>query len=171
MTPNDTRDLYRAEDDWTALLNCADADRRAGLGYVFDRIIGTVPLFTVAFPAAGGRGQLHQDVLRLRRQDEGARRRVAVGPGPGPCRQSRRRHAMTQPNLLTHPPRRAGCRAAGGRDMIRRALPVAPVLMLIAGLVWGVDGSLSCGYAIVIVLANFVLSAAILTAPPASRWP
>jgi hypothetical protein len=48
--------------------------------------------------------------------------------------------------------------------MIRRALPVAPVLMLIAGLVWGVDGALSCGYAIAVVLANFALSAAILTA-------
>ncbi|MDP9074568.1 MAG: ATP synthase subunit I [Actinomycetota bacterium] len=48
-------------------------------------------------------------------------------------------------------------------DMIRRALPVAPVLMLLAGLLWGVDGALSSGYAVVIVLANFALSAAILT--------
>lgn len=49
-------------------------------------------------------------------------------------------------------------------DMIRRALPAAPVLMLIAGLIWGVDGALSSGYAIAVVLANFALSAAILTA-------
>jgi hypothetical protein len=48
-------------------------------------------------------------------------------------------------------------------DMIRRALPVAPVLMLAAGLIWGVNGALSSGYAIVVVLANFALSAAILT--------
>jgi ATP synthase I chain len=48
-------------------------------------------------------------------------------------------------------------------DMIRRALPIAPVLMLVAGLIWGLDGALSSGYAIVIVLANFALSAAILT--------
>lgn len=48
-------------------------------------------------------------------------------------------------------------------DMIRRALLVAPVLLLIAGLIWGVNGALSSGYAIVVVLANFALSAAILT--------
>lgn len=47
-------------------------------------------------------------------------------------------------------------------DMIRRAVPVAPALMLGAGLVWGVDGALSSGYAIVLVLANLALSAAIL---------
>lgn len=49
-------------------------------------------------------------------------------------------------------------------DMIRRALPLAPVLMLLAGLIWGVNGALSAGYAIAVVLANFALSAAILTA-------
>jgi len=48
-------------------------------------------------------------------------------------------------------------------DMIRRAIPVAPVLMLIAGLIWGIDGALSSGYAIMLVLANLALSAAILT--------
>jgi hypothetical protein len=49
-------------------------------------------------------------------------------------------------------------------DMIRRAVPVAPVLMVIAGLIWGINGALSTGYSIVVVLANFALSAAILTA-------
>ena len=48
-------------------------------------------------------------------------------------------------------------------DMIRRALPLAPVMMLLAGLIWGVHGALSSGYAIAVVLANFALSAAILT--------
>jgi hypothetical protein len=48
-------------------------------------------------------------------------------------------------------------------DMIRRALPVAPVLMGLSALVWGINGALSTGYAIVLVLANFALSAAILT--------
>jgi hypothetical protein len=47
-------------------------------------------------------------------------------------------------------------------DIIRRGLPVAPVLMLIAGLIWGVDGALSAGFAIVLVLANLALSALIL---------
>jgi len=47
-------------------------------------------------------------------------------------------------------------------DMARRAIYVAPVLMLLAGLGWGVNGALSAGYAIVLVLVNFALSAAII---------
>jgi hypothetical protein len=70
---------------------------------------------------------------------------------------------MTQPNLLTTRLDGPAVEQQVARDMVRRALPVAPVLMLIAGLIWGINGSLSCGYAIVIVLANFMLSAAILT--------
>lgn len=49
------------------------------------------------------------------------------------------------------------------RDLVRRALPVAPVLVLAAGLVWGVDGALSAGFALVLVCANFLLSAALIT--------
>jgi hypothetical protein len=48
-------------------------------------------------------------------------------------------------------------------DMIRRALPVAPLLVGLALLVRGIDGGLSAGYAIVLVLANFALSAALLS--------
>ncbi|HEX2185560.1 MAG TPA: ATP synthase subunit I [Chloroflexota bacterium] len=48
-------------------------------------------------------------------------------------------------------------------DMIRRALPVTPVLILLAGLVWGVDGALSAAYGLAIVLANFALAAALLS--------
>ena len=48
-------------------------------------------------------------------------------------------------------------------DMVKRSLPVAPVLVLLAGLVWGVDGALSSLFAVVLVLANFVLSASSLT--------
>jgi len=70
---------------------------------------------------------------------------------------------MTQMNFLLTRLDGPAVEQEVARDMIRRALPVAPVLMLIAGLIWGVDGALSSGYAIVIVLANFALSAAILT--------
>jgi hypothetical protein len=70
---------------------------------------------------------------------------------------------MTQPNLLTTRLDGPAVEQQVAWDMIRRALPVAPVLMLIAGLIWGVPGALSTGYAMVIVLANFALSAAILT--------
>ena len=48
-------------------------------------------------------------------------------------------------------------------DMIRRAVPVAPLLVGLAALVWGLDGGLSAGYGLVIVLANFALAAATLS--------
>lgn len=47
-------------------------------------------------------------------------------------------------------------------DIVRRALPVAPVLVIAGSIGWGVHGALSTGYAIVLVLANFTLSAAML---------
>ena len=47
-------------------------------------------------------------------------------------------------------------------DMFRRALPVAPVLILLASLGWGIHGGLSAAYAIVLVLVNFALSATII---------
>jgi hypothetical protein len=48
-------------------------------------------------------------------------------------------------------------------DMVRRALPVAPVLLGIAALGWGTDGALSAAYGVVLVLVNFVVAAALLT--------
>ena len=47
-------------------------------------------------------------------------------------------------------------------DLVKRALPAAPVLLLVAGLIWGVDGALSSGYGLVIVLVNFLAAAALL---------
>jgi len=48
-------------------------------------------------------------------------------------------------------------------DMIlKRGLPVAPALILIAGLIWGVDGAWSAAFGILIVLVNLALSAFIL---------
>ena len=47
-------------------------------------------------------------------------------------------------------------------DMARRMLPVFPVLVLVAGLIWGVDGAISGAFAVVLVLANLALSAALL---------
>ena len=47
-------------------------------------------------------------------------------------------------------------------DMVRRMLPVLPVVVVVAGLIWGVDGGLSAGFAVVLVLANLALSAALL---------
>jgi hypothetical protein len=49
------------------------------------------------------------------------------------------------------------------RDMVRRALPVAPVLLLVCGLIWGVDGALSSAYGLALVLLNFLIAAALLS--------
>jgi hypothetical protein len=48
-------------------------------------------------------------------------------------------------------------------DLARRGLIVAPVLLLAAGLGWGIHGVLSAAYALVLVLLNFALSAALLS--------
>ena len=47
-------------------------------------------------------------------------------------------------------------------DMIRRAVFVAPAVVVVAGLVWGGDGAMSAAYGLGLVLANFALSAASL---------
>ena len=47
-------------------------------------------------------------------------------------------------------------------DMVRRTLPGFPVLILVAGLGWGVDGALSSAFAVALALGNLVLSAVLL---------
>ncbi len=47
-------------------------------------------------------------------------------------------------------------------DMVKRGLPVAPVLVVAGALLWGVNGALSVAYAVGIVLGNLVLSGAML---------
>lgn len=47
-------------------------------------------------------------------------------------------------------------------DMVKRAVPVAPVLIIVSGLVWGFGGALSCAIGLAVVLVNFVLAAGML---------
>jgi hypothetical protein len=50
------------------------------------------------------------------------------------------------------------------RDIVlRRALPILPVVLVLAGLGWGLNGSLSAGYALVLVCVNFLLAAALIS--------
>jgi ATP synthase I chain len=49
-------------------------------------------------------------------------------------------------------------------DMVRRALPVAPAVIALALIPWGVDGALSAAFAIAVVVANFLLAAWVLAA-------
>ncbi|MDQ6614544.1 MAG: AtpZ/AtpI family protein [Actinomycetota bacterium] len=53
MTPHDKRDLYRAEDDaWSRAFELALTPLVAGgIGYLLDRLVGLVPLFTIIFLA------------------------------------------------------------------------------------------------------------------------
>ena len=48
------------------------------------------------------------------------------------------------------------------RDIVRRGLPVAPLIVLAAGLARGGDGAWSAAYAVAIVLVNLTLAAASL---------
>lgn len=48
------------------------------------------------------------------------------------------------------------------RDLTRRAMPAAPVLVAVAGLVAGVDGALSAMVGVALVLANLAAAAASL---------
>ncbi len=48
------------------------------------------------------------------------------------------------------------------KDIIRRGLIIAPLLIAVCGVIWGMDGAWSSMYAILIVLVNFALAAALV---------
>lgn len=47
-------------------------------------------------------------------------------------------------------------------DLARRALPVAPLVLVVSALVWGLDGALSSGFGLILVVCNFLASAALI---------
>jgi hypothetical protein len=49
------------------------------------------------------------------------------------------------------------------RDLVRHGLLLGPLLVLACGAIWGLDGAISSGYAVAIVLVNFLLAAALIT--------
>jgi len=50
------------------------------------------------------------------------------------------------------------------RDLVKRGLMVAPVMVAICGVIWGGDGVWSALYGIALVLINFALAAATISA-------
>lgn len=48
------------------------------------------------------------------------------------------------------------------RDIVRRGLIVAPVLIAVCGLIWELNGAYSAAYGVALVLVNFALSAGIV---------
>lgn len=47
-------------------------------------------------------------------------------------------------------------------DMLRRAVPVAPVLVVAGAIGWGWNGALSAGFGVLVVLVNLLLAAGLL---------
>ena len=50
------------------------------------------------------------------------------------------------------------------RDIAKRAVWVAPVLLAVCAAFWGWDGVASCAFGILVVVCNFLLSAFLITA-------
>lgn len=48
------------------------------------------------------------------------------------------------------------------RDMARKSVVVAAVLVGLSATVWGIDGALSSAYSVVLVVANFLAAAALI---------
>lgn len=48
------------------------------------------------------------------------------------------------------------------KDMVKRGLVVAPVLIAVCAVIWGLNGAYSSAYAIALVLVNFALAAALV---------
>ena len=44
------------------------------------------------------------------------------------------------------------------RDMVRRGLLVAPVLLVVSGVIWGTEGVSGSAYGLAIVLVNFIFA-------------
>lgn len=70
-------------------------------------------------------------------------------------------HMTTTPAVAEAPPQVEWEMAT---DMVRRGLPVAPLVVLIGAIGWGVHGALSTGYGLLLVLGNLLASAALM------RW-
>lgn len=48
-------------------------------------------------------------------------------------------------------------------DMAKRSVKAIPFVLAVCGLAWGIEGLVSSGYAIAIVLVNFLVAAALLS--------
>lgn len=69
---------------------------------------------------------------------------------------------MTAPTLATRLDGPAP-EADIARDLVlRRALPILPLVLVAAALPWGLTGAVSAGYALALVCVNFLLAAALM---------
>lgn len=63
------------------------------------------------------------------------------------------------PAIMSKPVEGEATEVRISRDMVKRGLVVAPVIIAICAVIWGVDGAWSSAFGIAIVLVNFALAA------------
>ena len=131
-----------------------------GLGYLLDRWLGTAPIFMIVMVVLGVIGVF----CRLRyAYDE----RMARTRGRAPRQACR--HAAGRSEAVTAPASPFVTQLDGpapevsiSKDMIRRGLIVAPLLVAVCGVIWGWNGACRRCTRSRIVLVNFALAAAIV---------
>ena len=69
----------------------------------------------------------------------------------------------TTPSPLAMAARGLAPEVTVSRDIIKRGLMVAPAVMVVGGIIWGINGAWSAGLGLAIVLVNFGLAAALIS--------
>jgi hypothetical protein len=69
---------------------------------------------------------------------------------------------MTEPSMFTTRLEGPAPEVEVSTDLLKRGLLVAPLIVAICGVIWGLDGVWSSMYGIALVLANFALAAAVI---------
>jgi hypothetical protein len=69
---------------------------------------------------------------------------------------------MTEPSMFTTRLDGPAPEVEVSTDLLKRGLIVAPLIVAICGVIWGLDGVWSSMYGIALVLANFALAAAVI---------
>jgi hypothetical protein len=69
---------------------------------------------------------------------------------------------MTEPSMFTTRLEGPAPEVEVSTDLVKRGVIVAPVIVAICGVIWGLDGVWSSMYGIALVLANFALAAAVI---------
>jgi len=72
------------------------------------------------------------------------------------------KRAAAMSEAMTRPVEGPAPEVSISKDLVRRGLMIAPVIILVCGIIWGVDGALSAAYAVGIVLVNFLLAAGLI---------
>jgi hypothetical protein len=69
---------------------------------------------------------------------------------------------MTEPSMFTTRLEGPAPEVEVSTDLVKRGVIVAPLIVAICGVIWGLDGVWSSMYGVGLVLANFALAAAVI---------